>query len=388
MKDLLIISHYYPPEMGAASNRIFQLANGLQDDFRVTVLTPLPNYPEGRIFDNYKRAFKNTSKEKEINVVRLWIYPSNSKNKFIRLLSMLSYSMSLLLYFTMYTIPKTVIIQSPPLVVAFSSILFLRSKHRKLVLNVSDLWPDAGVDLGALKQNRFYKLLKRMERFNYRNAQVILGQSEEILSHVNSVNQKSEHILFRNYPKLNVLPTISNQHHDSRPIKIVYAGLLGIAQGIVKLCENLKFDGIELHIYGAGAEAEKLKGLIKTHPEYPIVYHGSVKREDLHQVLMAYDIAIIPLVKRIFGSVPSKIFELSTLGMPLLYFGGGEGEIIVKTHNLGWVVPPGDYNSLNRTIQNDIREGLKKMDAKAIRKAARANFSYTRQLHQLKKSLY
>jgi glycosyltransferase involved in cell wall biosynthesis len=388
MKDILIISYYYPPEIGAASNRIFQLASGLQENFNITVLTPLPNYPEGQIFENYKGKFKHSSIEKNIAVKRLWIFPSNSKNKFVRLISMLSYSMSLLLYFILNNIPKTVIIQSPPLLVAFSSIFFLRSKNRKLVLNVSDLWPDAGLDLGALRQNKFYTLLKRIEHFNYINSQVILGQSEEILCHIKTINNTSKLILFRNYPKLNVLPPLYNSNYTSNPIKIVYAGLIGIAQGIVRLCENLHFDGIELHIYGAGAETEKLKDHIKNHPEHPIVYHGSVKREDLHNIILSYDIAIIPLVKRIYGSVPSKIFELAALGMPVLYFGGGEGETIVKNYNLGWVVSPGDYNSLNTTIQRDIRQGLKKNDRLTVRETSANHFSYADQLNELKDCFY
>lgn len=387
MKDLLIISHYYPPEMGAASNRIFQLANGLKDDFSVKVLTPLPNYPEGQIFRGYTGKIRHSSLEKGIAIERLWIFPSNSKNKFVRLFSMLSYSVSLLFYFIFNPIPKTVIIQSPPLLVAFMSIAFLKSKQRKLVLNVSDLWPDAGLDLGAFKQNVFYKLLKRMERFNYTNAQIILGQSEEILSHVNSISTESELVLFRNYPKLNTLPPITDQKVNSSSVKIVYAGLIGVAQGVVKLCENLEFDGIEFHIYGAGTELEKLKNFIQNHPQYPIFYHGRIKRDDLHQKLLAYDIAIIPLVKRIYGSVPSKIFELSALGIPLLYFGGGEGETIVKNHKLGWVVPPGNYDLLNKTIQDQIRRGLKDIDRLTIRSVFTSHFNYTRQLDHLKARL-
>jgi hypothetical protein len=58
MKKVLIISHYYPPEMGAASNRIHQLAKGLNRNFEVTVLSPLPNYPEGRIFNQYRGKLK------------------------------------------------------------------------------------------------------------------------------------------------------------------------------------------------------------------------------------------------------------------------------------------------------------------------------------------
>jgi len=53
---------------------------------------------------------------------------------------------------------------------------------------------------------------------------------------------------------------------------------------------------------------------------------------------------------RIYGSVPSKIFEYGALGFPILYFGGGEGETIVAENNLGWVASVENYNDLNETL--------------------------------------
>ena len=158
MKDILIITNYFPPETGAASNRIFHLAKGLQKHkYKVSVLTPLPNYPKGKVFEGFRGCFKRSSIENGIAIHRLWIYASNAKNKLLRLIAMLSYSFSLIWFFLWNKIPKTVIIQSPPLLVAFTSVFFLRSEKRKLILNVSDLWPLAGLELGAFKKNFSYK---------------------------------------------------------------------------------------------------------------------------------------------------------------------------------------------------------------------------------------
>ena len=100
MKEILIITSYFPPEIGAASNRIFHLADGLQKrQYKVSVITPLPNYPTGKIFSDYKGKFRHTSQENNINIHRLWIYATISKNKFLRLIAMVSYSISLLWFF-------------------------------------------------------------------------------------------------------------------------------------------------------------------------------------------------------------------------------------------------------------------------------------------------
>ena len=128
----MIITSYFPPEIGAASNRIYHLAEGLKDDYNVNVVTPLPNYPTGKIFKNYQGKFRSKTEESGIEINRLWIFASVSKNKFLRLIAMLSYSFSLIWFFLWHKIPDKVIVQSPPLLVSFTCMLFLRSKKRFL----------------------------------------------------------------------------------------------------------------------------------------------------------------------------------------------------------------------------------------------------------------
>lgn len=388
MKDILIITSYFPPETGAASNRIFHLAEGLQQcQFKISVLTPLPNYPTGKIFKAYRGKMQHKSIENNIAIHRLWIYATVSKNKIVRLLAMLSYSCSLIWYFLFHKMPSTVIIQSPPLLVAFTCCTFLRSSKRKLILNVSDLWPIAGLELGALKKNFSYRILECIERSNYRKANLILGQSEETLAHVRTTCPDKASFLYRNYPDFKSPKVIDTPEIPSDKIKMVYAGLLGIAQGILKLCQNLNYDFIEFHIYGAGAEQEDIENYIRLHPELPLVYHGEVSRAVLHTELLNYDLGIIPLLNRIYGSVPSKIFEYAKLGLPMLYFGGGEGEDIISQYQLGWVAKAGDYDNLNLILSEINKSDLNEESKKDIQNTANLNFNFDKQLHDLVKQL-
>ncbi len=380
---MLIITNYFPPETGAASNRIIQLAEGLQKrNFKVSVITPLPNYPTGEIFKAYKGKLSYNIIENNIKIHRLWIYASNSKNKLLRLFSMLSYSFSLIWFFAFNKIPKTVIVNSPPLLVAFISMLFLKGGKRKLILNVSDLWPMAGLELGAFKKNLNYKILEKIERFNYKKADLVLGQSEEILTHITTMFPEKETFLYRNYPIL-VPPKIKVFNSSERRLRIVYAGLLGVAQGVFNLCEHLDYNDIELHIYGAGAEKEKIETFINTNQNLPITYYGELTRNELHIALLQYDVAIIPLLNRIYGSVPSKIFEFSKLGLPILYFGGGEGEDIINKYNLGWIASAGNYNSLNKVLDRIKTIRLNLGQRQRIQETANKNFDLNIQLDKL-----
>ena len=383
MKDIYIITSYFPPETGAASNRIFQLAEGLKKKhYKVSVITPLPNYPSGKIFQEYKGKFQLSSEENGILIHRLWIFASNSKNKLLRLTAMLSYSFSLIWFFFWHKIPNKVIIQSPPLLVAFTCVFFLKSKSRKLILNVSDLWPIAGLELGAFKKNFSYSLLEKIERFNYKNSDLILGQSNEILTHVSSIFPKKQTFLYRNYPDFSLNENMSI-HSNNKKIKIVYAGLLGVAQGILKLCQSLDYSGYELHIYGKGAEQKKIEDFISENPRLPIYYYGEVSREELHKKLINFDLTIIPLLNRIYGSVPSKIFEYAKLGLPIIYFGGGEGEDIVNKFNLGWVATAGDYSNLNIILSTINKTELDINTRRRIRKTSLENFNFDLQLEEL-----
>ena len=353
MDDILIISNYYPPEKGAASNRIEQLAKQLIDNnYNVTVVCPLPNYPKGEIFPEYKSRFSITENRDKITVKRLWIYPSISKNLVIRLFSVASFLLSLVFYILFKKTPNKVIVQSPPLLLSFIAVAVLRLKRKKVILNVSDLWPLAAIELKALKKNSLsHKISLFFEQFIYKNSSLILGQSEEIIAHIQSIFPAKKCYLYRNFPNHKVENLPLNSIED-KTIRIFYAGLLGIAQGIYELCTkiDLKNLPIELHLFGDGAEKGQIEKLVEKQKSPKIFFHGMKERQELHTMIRNFDIAIVPLKTRIYGSVPSKIFEYGALGFPILYFGGGEGETIVTENKLGWVVPVENYVELNKTL--------------------------------------
>ena len=354
MEEILIISNYYPPEKGAAANRIEQLALKLHEKkYAVTVLCPLANYPKGAIFPQYKGKFFVEETLRDIAVKRLWIFPSNSSGLVVRIFSVLSFSFGLFFYLLFKRTPKKVVVQSPPLLLAFISILVLSFKRKKIILNVSDLWPLAALELSVLQPNSFsHKVSLFFERFIYKKSTLVLGQSDEILEHVKKINPNIACHLYRNYPD-HQLPRIDFKATEGTPIKVFYAGLLGVAQGVLEVCEKLELGhlDIEFHIFGEGAEKLRIENFIKSNPSKKIFFHGMIERSDLLLKLASFDIALVPLKTRIYGSVPSKIFEYSSLGIPVLYIGGGEGEKIVEENGLGWTVEVENFEGLNTALR-------------------------------------
>ena len=381
IREILLITNYFPPEKGAASNRMFSLAEALSmNGYKVGVVCPLPNYPSGQIFKGFKGklfAKENTSYAK---ISRLWIWPSNSANKIVRLFSMVSFSVSLVLFFFFKKTPKKIFIQYSPVFIGFTAVCLGKLFQKKIILNVSDLWPMAGLEMGILNKGLYYSILLKMEKFCYRNAHLVIGQSEEIITHITDLEKDKPCFIYRNLPNFPV-PTIEEEI-EKKEIKIVYAGLLGIAQGLAHICRNIDFpEHISLHIYGAGPEAEQLKQLAND----KIVFHGELNREALHQVLQQYDIAFIPLMNRIYGSVPSKIFEYTRLGLPVLYFAGGEGGDIVKKADLGWVIPVNDFEALQVFLNNFLISDLKQYPKQSVQQNSITAFDFNRQFKKLMK---
>lgn len=375
MDEILIISNYYPPEKGAAANRIEQLALKLhQNKYKVSVLCPLGNYPKGELFPEYKGKFSVTENLQDITVKRLWIYPSVSKNILKRTLSVLSFSTGLFFYLLFQKTPKKVVVQSPPLLLSFVSVFVLSLKRKKIILNVSDLWPLAAIELKALKTDSFsHHISLFFERFIYSRATLILGQSNEIITHVHTLFPDKKCFLYRNFPDHRISKmelSRSLRTEENQPVKIFYAGLLGIAQGVFELCQKINLVGlnIEFYIFGDGVEKTQIEALISAEKEERLYFQGMLDRKELHQRIKSFDIAIVPLKTRIYGSVPSKIFEYGSLGFPVLYFGGGEGETIVNDNHLGWVASVGNYDDLNEKLKAISR--LKKSELEIMKKKA------------------
>lgn len=352
-----LLTFYYPPEMGAAPNRLLEMVRGLEKlGNKVSIVAAMPNYPTGKIFPEYKGKFSSKEFLEGREIKRLWLYTSNSKKSIPRILSMVSFAFTSI--FSLGFLKKKnldyLIVESPPLPLAWTGRWLAKFSGAKFVLNISDLWPLSAKELGAISDGKLYHLIEKLESYVYRKSFIATGQSQEITDYIGSHGAKKP-LLFRNGVDCTRFEGLNKQKgSEDKPLQIIYAGLLGYAQGIADICKNINFKalGAEFHIYGTGGEREVIESFIKKHPENGIVYHGVVSRDELPSVLVNADVTIIPLVTHIFGAVPSKIYEAMAAGLPIIFMGKGEGASIIKENKLGFVVDPKDYDSLKNVIVN------------------------------------
>lgn len=351
-KKINIFSIYFPPENGAASYRIYNLANGfIERGNKVNIITSMPSYPFGKIFKKYKYKIYKKENINDINIYRLWIMPSKSKNIFLRFLSMISYSISMFFFIPRLFFIKSDynIIQGHPLISSFFIILINKKfLNRKIILNISDIWPLSGLELGFFKKNSFmYRSLKKIEAFNYKNSDKILVQSDEINTYIKK-SYNIDSFIYRNLPVTKI--DIIDSEYISK-CKIFYAGLLGYAQGIAEICKKVDFEllDIEFHIYGDGGESNEIKSISKNRRN--IFYHGLISKDLLYNKIKNYHYGLVPLIKPIYGAFPSKIYELIHFEIPIIYFGDGNASKLITEKKIGYSVNSKDYDSLKKLFK-------------------------------------
>lgn len=353
-QKITLICPQFSPEKGAAASRMTKLARGLRArSLDVNVLTALPNYPTGRIFADYRGKFWHTESLDGILVKRYWLYPTNSAATFKRLLNMVSLSATLFLSLPhlLRNRPAVIIVNSPPLPVAITGIILAKIIRAHVITNVSDIWPSSALELGVIRRGVIYSLLEMIETLVYRYSDAIVSQSIETRQHVLERCPEMRTFLFRNLDYrsefIDQVPIIEGQVP-----KLVYAGLLGVAQGIYEICQNVDFlhIGMEFHIYGDGNERSAIDQYITDNPGSNIFLHQAVSKNQMPEILAEFHATVIPLKTHIHGAFPSKIFMAISAGLPVIFCGSGESADFVQESGIGWVSAPRDYQGLTRNI--------------------------------------
>lgn len=354
MKILLVAERYYP-EVGAATSRLQNMAEGLNKrGIEVNILTSLPNYPKGKIFEGYRHCISKREKIGECDVYRYWAYATISVNAVKRALNMLSFALSIWLFaFKRKKIRSydKIIIQTPALFPATSAMILFKLLYRKkCILNVSDIWPLSAVDTGAMSEGSVgYKVMLWCEKFLYRKADAILGQSNEILKRVKELQPKKTMFLYRNLQNYEIREQARERHN---PLRVAFAGLLGFAQDVYSIVENVDFKalGVEFHIAGGGNQYDTIEKYVQEHKDCNIVMHGFLQKKEMKAFYDTIDVSIVPLTSRIVGAFPSKIFDILPMGVPILYCGEGEGEEFVKQHKVGFTCKAKDFEGIKNNI--------------------------------------
>jgi glycosyltransferase involved in cell wall biosynthesis len=336
---LLILTQYYPPEIGAPQNRLHELAVRLNaSGMEVEVLTAMPNYPKMEVFPEYRRGSIREETIDGIKVYRSGIFVSKSSGIPARLLNYFSFVFTSWLRGRKLGNYDFLLVESPPLFLGISAIALSRRLNAKLIFNVSDLWPESALKLGIVTNRVLLWFAWKLEALCYRKASLITGQTMGIIDNIRDRFGYKNLFWLPNGVDLNYYHPekydISGfrERNTFAPTDCLffYGGIIGHAQGLETVLRAAKLvsdePGIAIILQGSGPEKEKLLALKRSLNLTNVHFLDPVPKTDMPLVLKEVDVALVPLRKlELFeGAIPSKLFEALAMEKPLLL--GVEGE--------------------------------------------------------------
>jgi glycosyltransferase involved in cell wall biosynthesis len=384
---LLILTQYFPPEMGAPQARLSELGERLIDlGWQVECLTALPNYPTGRVFPGYQSSKPVVEAVGRIRTARVPLKPA--KSGFMRRLRCyFSFAWSAIRFGgKLCQRPDLLFVESPPLFIGFAARRLARIWRCPYVFNVSDLWPDSAVRMGIVKPGFSVWLAEKLELHFYRHAAGVTGQSQEIIDSVRQRSPRTRAEVITN----GVDPSrFGKGKADSGARAVIgaetgpvfmYAGLLGWAQGldqVLDLAKSLPADQPgRFVLVGDGPVRDHLARRIAAERISRVKLAAAVSRDRVAALLAAADAAIITLGLKLPGAVPSKIYEAMASALPILLVADGEAAARVRDAKCGLAVPPGSMAELREAfVQLAGDPALRRSLGEAGRKAAETTYS-------------
>ena len=336
----------------------------------------MPNYPTGKIHHGYGGILRRERKS-GMDVIRTFIYPTQKANFVPRMANYLSFVLSSsILGSIVLRRADFLLIESPPLFLGLSGAWLSMLKHARLIFNVSDLWPESAVRLGLVQHKSLsLRLSQLLERFCYRRAWLVTGQSKTILTNIKERFPDCSTFHLSNGVDTGVF-TVDRSNDTARTILngsgrgrlvALYAGLHGLAQGldqVLNAAEVLRAQStLEFVLVGDGPEKKTLLEHAKKRRLDNVRFLDARPARDIPSLIAAADIVIVPLKTYIPGAVPSKLYEAMASSRPVVLVADGEAAEIVREHQAGLVVKPGDVSGLVQALlslcsQSSLRETL------------------------------
>lgn len=363
---LLILTQYYPPEIGAPQNRLHELAVRLKSNgIDVEVLTAMPNYPKMEIFETYKNGKIKEEVIDGIPVFRSRIFVSHSKSIIARLLNYFSFVVTS--YFRGRKLGKYdfLMVESPPLFLGYSAMHLSRKMNAKMIFNISDLWPESAEKLGIVTNQRLLKFAYNLERKCYERSHLITGQTNGIVKDILArFPHKKVYWLpngvdldFYNPEIISAVGFRQKHQFTDEQVLFFYGGILGHAQGLqiilnaAKQVEN--FPDAQFILQGAGPEKDSLMVLQKELNLTNVHFLPPVSKVEMPGILKEIDVALVPLRKLdLFqGAIPSKVFEALSMEVPLLLGVDGEARThFIDNAEAGLFFEPENHDDLSKKI--------------------------------------
>jgi glycosyltransferase involved in cell wall biosynthesis len=345
MRILYLHQYFRTPQEGGAI-RSYYLAKALvEKGFDVEVITSC-NGPEDKfeIIDGIKVHY-------------LSVFYDNSQGFVGRISSFLKFVYRC--YRKAATIPNIDVCYatSTPLTVGLISLRLKKKYNIPYYFEVRDLWPEAPIQMGAVRNPVLKKFLYKLEKDIYKNAQRLIALSPGIRDGI----EKSLGIEKPIY----ILPNISdceffrpeaknleleNKFNVKGKFVVSYFGAIGKVNHLefmldgITACQNKNLNQIHFLIAGKGSEVERIEKIARDRKLGNVTFLGFQNKEGVKEILNVTDAAYISFADKpiLETNSPNKFFDAIAAGKLCIVNSKGWIKEMIEQKECGFFADP--YN--------------------------------------------
>jgi len=354
-KILIVTECFYPEEF-----KINDIALAWKEKgYDVDILTSVPTYPFGKVFDGYENKFYQKDEYQGINIYRVKAVTGYRESLIKKLLKYFSFMFfgTIVSMFMGRKYDYIFGFNMSALTGMLPAVAVKKLYKKPLMFWAQDIWPDSVYAYGFKKTKFPSFFLDKFVKFVYHNITSIAISGKGFESKLKPyVKSDLRFHYLPNWADDLDMDLKAYQFSKESRVHFTFAGNIGKVQNlenIIKAFLSLNDEYQEkaqLNIIGDGSNLEELKKLSCNAGN--IVFHGKKPREDMAMYYKASDFLIVSLIdKPIFSvTVPAKTQTYIAAKKPILAIINGETADLIKENNLGFVARPDNIDEIKSSF--------------------------------------
>lgn len=378
-KKLLIFAHYYAPDTASTGQILKDQAEGMLDEFDVTVICVVPSYG-GTIEDKYKTQKYYFEELNGVKIIRVRVPEFTKANKVSRVKNIISYFFGALgAAMKVGKQDYVFTISQPPILGGLLGVLGKWMKHAKMIYCIQDFNPEQVMAVNYSSNKLILNAMMFADKFSCRHSDLVITVGRDLVDTLknrfkgykvpkyaminNWIDEKEVYPLPQNHERV---VAFKKQYDLDDKFVIMYSGNIGLYYDLEKLMKVMKqfrkgytlkgvyepgpvtADGREVvfAFVGAGSVLDKLVLYTKEHHFENVIFIPYQDKEDLIYSLNAGDVHWCVNAKGIKGvSCPSKAYGIMSVAKPIIGVleEGTEIRGLIEECNCGKCCEPGDY---------------------------------------------
>jgi colanic acid biosynthesis glycosyl transferase WcaI len=329
---ILIYSYNYHPEPIGIAPLMTELAEGLAArGHEVRVITAMPNYPERKIYKEYRGKWYSTEEKNGVKIQRSYVWVRPQPGLVTRILLDGSFVVTSLVQAFKGWRPEVILLTVPPLPVSVPAALLSWVYSCPIVLNLQDILPEAAVHVGLITNKVAIRVFEALEKFAYRTAHTISVITDGFTENLLGKGVPAEKITcIPNWVDVNFirpLPKDGNSFRIAHELEdkfvVLYSGNIALTQGletVIDAASRLKhLPDIVFVIVGEEKALKQLQRYCEAKEVTNVKLLPFQPRQKLPEMLAAADVGLIVQKRNVISfNMPSKTQVILASGRPIV----------------------------------------------------------------------